>query len=128
MQVDAMDCYSYGLCSLGKRKSEVESQNGGKKQLTKQLALESRVANRSEEQTRQFRELLTQRLAHIEEMKQMLQAQLKEKESQLESLAEEKVIQEFLVACEMSGVKPDSAAAARFSKAKRKYVTAKRQQ
>ncbi|AMQ10948.1 hypothetical protein [Brazilian marseillevirus] len=128
MQCDIMDHYSYGLCSLGKRKNETVETSPSKKAVTKKVVVDGRVANLSEQQTRQMRELLLQRLAHIEEAEKLLKVQLEMKEQQSKALAEEKLLQEFLVACEMSGVSPDENAVKRFGEARRKFVVAKRHQ
>ncbi|AEA07239.1 conserved hypothetical protein [Lausannevirus] len=127
MQVDAMDHYSYGLCSLGKRKNE-EEHPLKKKIVTKQAIVQGRVATISEQQTRQVRQMLLDRLAHVEETERLLKAQLELKERQAAALADEKLLQEFLVACEMSGVSPDEKAVKRFGEARRKFVVAKRHQ
>jgi hypothetical protein len=57
-----------------------------------------------------------------------LQAQLELKERQAAAFAEEKLLQEFLVACEMSGVSPDERAVKRFGEARRRFVVGKRHQ
>ncbi|ALX27612.1 hypothetical protein GMAR_ORF238 [Golden Marseillevirus] len=126
--VDAMDHYTYGLCSLGKRKSEAVD-NQRKKLLTEQMALDAKVTNTfGYDDTLQLRQVLRQRLAHIEEMKRMLREQLEQKEAQKEAVQDERVLHEFLVACEMAGMRPDSGAVERFTQARRKFVVAKRQQ
>ncbi|AHA45910.1 hypothetical protein ISTM_12 [Insectomime virus] len=128
MQCDTMDHYSYGLCSLGKRKSENVEVCPNKKTVTKKVVFDARVANTSQQQTKQMREILLQRLAHIEEAERLLEEQLEMKERQAKALEEEKLLQEFLVACEMSGVSPDERAVKRFGEARRKFVVAKRHQ
>ncbi|AQM73057.1 hypothetical protein B1750_gp076 [Noumeavirus] len=127
MQVDMMDHYSYGLCSLGKRKSEEEHPKK-KKVITKQVVTDGKVATLSEQQTRQMRQMFLDRLAHIQETERLLQAQLELKERQAVAFAEEKLLQEFLVACEMSGVSPDERAVKRFGEARRRFVVGKRHQ
>lgn len=128
MQCDIMDHYEYGTISLGKRKSSTTDDRSPKKAATKPLVRLGKILSVSEEQTREIRHRLQERLNHLDELEKQLMEQLEEKKKQQREVEEQNLLSQFVVACEMAGVQPDANAAQAFSSARRKFLTGKRKE
>ncbi|BAU79973.1 hypothetical protein A9K97_gp378 [Tokyovirus A1] len=128
MQCDIMDHYEYGTVSLGKRKSSTTNEKSPKKAATKPLIRLGKFLTASEEQTREIRRQLQERLCHLGQVEKQLMEQLEEKKKQQRELEEQNLLSQFVVACEMAQIQPDADAAQMFSSARRKFLTGKRRE